>query len=139
MAARIKGPIGDFFANLQGLTVSSFFMEMGFIVVSLIGVFGINAYKQYKEGDELVYLETVEDPLSDIPTKSSSVIFRDRAMGNRFESQLAAIEGSIEIGDFTQARELWENLNEEEHADQRTQELILRIDQKLKGTTDNLP
>lgn len=108
----VPGFIGEWCGKIQGFSFTPFFMEFGLIVFGLVAVLVINHFRQQWEGDELVYLEVVDDPKAELPESSRSVVFTERADGgDSLAVSLAAIEGALEIKDYQEAKSLFSELS----------------------------
>lgn len=107
---KVDGFFGEICRKIQGFSITPFFMEIGFVAFGGIILLGINAYRRQKEGDEYVYLEEVSDVDANLPENSRSILLSQRETVDPLDSQFAAIEGSLELKDYAQASELWDNL-----------------------------
>lgn len=114
---RLYGPpqVERLCGMVQGIATTPFFMESGFVIFGFLCVLIINHYRRKQDGDELVYLEVVDDPTADLSPDSKAVIFSEHhEKEDRFKIALAAIEGAIDTKDLTQAKELIAELSLEE-------------------------
>lgn len=115
--AYAPGFIGEWCGKIQGFSFTPFFMEIGLIVFGFMAVFVVNFYRQKWEGDELVYLEVVDDPQAKLPDSSRAVIFTERAdSGDPLPVSLAAIEGALELKDYQEAKSLLSQLSSKDLA-----------------------
>lgn len=100
----IPGIFGEWFGVLAGVASTPFLMEATFVVVGLMIVLGLNAWRQRREGDEYVYLEQVEGPgTEDLPESARWAIYRDKPADAEAPDDLSLIEGALEIGELDEA------------------------------------
>ena len=57
----LPGLLGEWTGFIVGVMTSPFFMEASFAVIGLTIVLVVNNWRQKKAGDELMYLEQVDD------------------------------------------------------------------------------
>lgn len=103
----LEGFPAELCAKIQGFSITPFFMEFSFIVFGFMVVMLINRLRQKWDGEELVYLEVVDDVDAELPEGSKTVVLPKRVENeDPFRVTVAAIEGAIEIKDFALAKEL---------------------------------
>lgn len=97
----IPGLFGEWFGVLAGIVSTPFLMEASFVVVGFLIVFGLNAWRQRREGDECVYLEQVEGPgAEDLPESARWAIYRKPPLPGEVPDPLDKIEGALEAGEL---------------------------------------
>ena len=102
----LPGFIGEFCGKVQGIAFTPFFMEFFLIAFGFMVVLILNQLRKKWDGEELVYLEVVDDPV-EMPASSKSVILAEHEKReDSIEVSLAAIEGSLALKDYAQAQEL---------------------------------
>ena len=103
-------------------------METGFVIFGFLCVLTINHFRQKWDGDELVYLEVVEDPTDDLPSDSKAVIFDEmHEKEDQLKISIAAIEGAIASNDIDQAKQLIAELSSEELQSSEVSEVISKL------------
>lgn len=124
----LPGFAGEFCGKLQGLTFTPFFMELSFVIFGFTAVFTINHFRRKWDGEELVYLEKVDDPEAPLSSDSRSVILPERAEKvPPLEVSLAAIEGALEMGDHAEARDLLSRIPLEHVNNPSVKELSVKL------------
>jgi len=103
-------------------------MEAGFVLFGFLCVLIINYFATKWDGDEMVYLEIVDEPTKDLPADSKAVVFTEiHEKDSTFDLTLAAIEGAIESNDKQQASELIANLSKKELESPQVSSLIDKL------------
>jgi len=121
-------PIVRLCGMLQGMGTTPFFMETGVVIFGFLCVLTINHFRQKWDGDELVYLEVVEDPTDDLPSDSKAVIFDEmHEKEDQLKISIAAIEGAIASNDIDQAKQLIAELSSEELQSSEVSEVISKL------------
>jgi hypothetical protein len=129
----MSGVIGEWIAFMVGVMTSPFFMEATFAVIGLTLVLAINHWRQKRAGDELMYLEEVDDP-EGLPEHARWAVYREPLDGEA-PSLFVQAEGALAIGDHETARECLAGMSEAEL--KRTEVLALRLDlAKATGKAD---
>lgn len=101
-----KGLFGEWVSMMVGIMTTPFFMEASFVILGLIIVISINTWRRRRDGDELVYLERVEDAdAAGLPDHASWAVYPERPLAGEVPSHLAQAEGALAIGDFELAAE----------------------------------
>jgi hypothetical protein len=87
-----------------GLATTPFLLEISFALFGLSLVLVINHLRQKKDGEELVYLEQVDDPAG-LPDHASWALYRNPPLAGEEPSLQAQAEGALAIGDHETAAE----------------------------------
>ena len=76
----LPGFPGEIFSMIAGIMWSPVLLDLSLFLIGITLVLWINHIRHKGEGDEFVYLETVEGPdiPADLPIEARSAIFRDR-------------------------------------------------------------
>lgn len=134
-----EGFAGEIAEKLAGFASSPIFMELSFFTIGLILLFGFNAIKRTLEGDEFVYLETVDQPSvkEQLPEHKHSAIYHRKP--EKFDAeinvQIATIEGAMAMNDTKQAFELMMDLPEEVLESKE----VIKLRQQLKTLQADSP
>lgn len=111
------GIIGESAKKLAGILSSPVFMETGFFFIGVVLLICYNTIKRIRDGDEFVYLETVDSPAikDSLPRNKQSAIFNEAPtpFNDDVATQIAMIEGALDMEDTTQAFSLLMELPEE--------------------------
>ena len=100
----VPGFLGEWLGFMVGVVTTPFLLEISFGLFGLTLVLLINHLRQNKSGDELVYLEQVEDPAG-LPEHASWAVYRDPPLAGEEPSLQAQAEGALAIGDHQTAAE----------------------------------
>jgi hypothetical protein len=120
----LPGLLGEWTGFMVGVLTSPFFMEASFAVIGLTIVLAINHWRQKRAGDELMYLEQVDDAAG-LPEHAAWALYRDPLAGE-VPPLLVQAEGALAIGDHETAAECLAALPEEDL--KRTDVLAVRLD-----------
>lgn len=124
----LPGFAGEICGKIQGFCITPFFMEFLLIVFGLFMVLVINHFRQKWEGDELVYLEVVDDPTVQLPAHSKSVILPQREdTGDPVEVIVASIEGALALNEVAEARDLFSQIPENKYSHPAVQALNQKL------------
>jgi hypothetical protein len=99
----LPGLLGEWTGFIVGIMTSPFIMEASFAAIGLTIVLAINHWREKKAGDELMYLEQVEDAAG-MPEHAACALYRDPQAGEP-PPLLAQAEGALAIGDHETATE----------------------------------
>jgi hypothetical protein len=121
----LPGLLGEWLGTMIGLMTTPFLLEASFAVLGLSLVIFINHWRQRRTGDELMYLEQVDDP-DGLPEHASWAVFREPPLDGETPSLQAQAEGALAIGDFAAAAECLAAMSEQEL--KRPEILVLRRD-----------
>ena len=108
----LPGFAGEIFSMIAGIMWSPILLDISLFILGLTLVFWINHIRRQAEGDEFVYLETVDAP-DDLPAGSHSAVFPDRPESPPSDPALAAIEGALDMRDADTATKLLFDLPED--------------------------
>jgi hypothetical protein len=109
----LPGVLGEWFGVMIGVITTPFFMELSFAALGLTIVLMLNHWRQKREGDELRYLEQVNEPVN-IPEHASWAVFREPPLAGEEPSLLEQADGALAIGDYQTAAECLAALTEEQ-------------------------
>jgi len=111
----LPGFPGEVFSMIAGIMWSPILLDISLFILGLSLVFWINHIRRQAEGDEFVYLETVDAPdaPADLPAGSRSAVFRDPPEAPPTEPAIAAIEGALDMEDADTATQLLFDLPED--------------------------
>jgi len=101
----VPGVLGEWLGLVIGVMSTPFFLEISFAVLGLSLVLLINHRRQKKAGDELVYLEQV-DQAAGLPEHAAWAVFPDPPLEAQLPSLLEQAEGAMAIGDHDAAADL---------------------------------
>lgn len=120
----MPGLLGEWVGTMAGIITTPFVMESSFAVIGLTIVICINHWRQKKAGDELMYLERVDDA-EGLPDHASWALYRD-ALDGEVPPLLVRAEGALAIGDHETAAECIAAMPEEEL--KRAEVLAVRLE-----------
>lgn len=100
----LPGLLGEWLGLMIGVMTTPFFLEASFAILGLTVVLAINHWRQKSSGDELVYLEQVNES-DGLPDHASWAVFRERPLDGETPSLQAQAEGALAIGDYAGAAE----------------------------------
>lgn len=128
-AARfIPGFLGEWFGIVSGIATTPFLMEGSLILLGFMIVLALNAWRQHREGDELVYLEQVEGPGSDtFPEQARQVLYDSPPLDPETPAAAVRLEGALDIGDHESAAEILMEMPDEERAHPDVMRLRVRL------------
>lgn len=111
----MTGLLGEWLSLMIGIMTTPFFMEASFLILGLIIVIGLNTWRRRKEGEELVFLERVDDAsASELPDHASWAVYERAPLQGEVPSLLTQAEGALAIGDHDSATELISAMSGEE-------------------------
>lgn len=104
----LPGALGEWVGTMVGMLTTPFFMEASFLVLGLCVVVLVNHWRAKREGDDFVYLESVEGPdlPKNLPEHAKWAVFTEEPLAGESPSLLARAEGAMAIGDYAQVAEL---------------------------------
>jgi len=125
----LPGLAGEVFSRLAGIMWTPVLLDLTLFGFGLALVFLVNAWMRRREGDELVFLEQVDDreSPSGMPAAARSAVFPYRPETRDPGPALAAIEGALEIPDLQEAANLLYQLPPESLDTPEVLELRLRL------------
>jgi hypothetical protein len=121
----IPGVIGEWLGMVIGVMTTPFFMEASFGLLGLALVVMLNHWRQSKAGEELVYLEQV-DEAAGLPEHAAWAVFRNTPLEVELPTRLEQLQGAMAIRDHHAAAEMLAGMNEEELRQPET--LALRLE-----------
>lgn len=109
----LPGIWGEWLGMMIGLATTPFLLELSFAALGLTLVLMLNHWRQKRSGDELMYLEQVDDPGS-LPDHARWAVFREQPLPGEEPSLLVQADGALAIGDHQTATECLAALPEEQ-------------------------
>lgn len=132
----MTGLLGEWISLMIGIMTTPFFMEASFVILGLTIVIGLNTWRRRKEGDELVFLERVDEASTPgLPDHASWAVFDHPPLQGETPSLLAQAEGALAIGDHSLAAELIGGMSTEEMKHPAVYELRIAL-AKATGRDD---
>lgn len=125
----VPGLLGEWLGVLAGLLSSPFFMETSFVIMGFLIVLGLNSWRRSREGDEFVYLETVQGPdlPGNLPDHAKWAVYRQKPLPGALPPLLAQAEGAVAIGDFETAAVIISRMSHEELAEDGVLEVRIAL------------
>ncbi len=117
LGRHLPGLAGEFFARVLGLVSTPFILETSLCILGFVVVMTINYWRQWKDGDELVHLEEVQNPPQDLPGQARWAVYREAPLEPGTVSPADLLEGALAIGDHEGALEILSSMSDEERAD----------------------
>ena len=103
----LPGVIGRTFSLITGFLWTPTIMEPTLFLLALMSILVLNHHRRKKEGEELVYLETIDGPeASKLPAHSRSATFSEEPQPPSGEEMIATIEGTAALGDHKETLRL---------------------------------
>jgi hypothetical protein len=123
----LPGVLGEWIGTMVGVMTTPFFLEASFIFIGLTIVILLNHHRQKKDGEELVYLEQVDESsvAGVMPDHAKWAVYREAPLPGEEPSLLVQAEGAAAIGDWPELAELLGGMCESEL--QRPEVLVMRI------------
>ncbi len=123
----MPGLLGEWIGMMVGVMTTPFFLEGSFLIIGLTVVVTINHWRQKREGDDLVYLEQVEetDVTGGMPESARWAVYREKPLDGEEPPLLVQAEGALAIGDWESAAEAISAMTAEEL--KRPETLALRL------------
>ena len=118
----LPGLGGEFFARILGIISTPFLMEVTLAVMGLVLVLTLNHWRQRREGDELVYLEEIDQAPAGLPEQARWAIYPQEPLPAESPSAADLLEGALAIGDHPAALDILATMDDTE----RRQPAILR-------------
>lgn len=121
----LPGVAGEFFARVLGIVSTPFLMEASLCILGFLLVITLNQWRQHREGDELVYLDEVEDAPTDMPAQARWALYQKPPLEPGDVPAADLLEGAMAIGDHESAAEILAGMSD---AERREPEVLkLRI------------
>ena len=132
----IPGMVGEWFGVIVGVATSPFLMPVCFVLLGFFVVNTLNAWRRHREGEECVYLESVEGPEREaLPEQARDAIYTSPPLPAEDPDELTQLEGAIAIGDHDTAIELLSGMKNDLR--ESPQVISLRIElAQATGKTD---
>ena len=122
----LPGVFGEWMGFVVGVATTPFFLEATFAVLGLSLVLLINHWRRSRSGDELMYLEQVDENAG-LPEHASWAVFRDPPLEVEMPSPLARLEGAMAIADHEEAAGILAEMSEGELTQPETMALRLQL------------
>jgi len=112
----LPGLLGEWVGIMVGIMSTPVFLEISFVIIGTLIVLAVNHWRQYKDGDEFVYLDQVAgaDLPADLPDQAKWALFREQPLEGDGPSLLTQAEGALAIGDHSSAAEFIALMNRDE-------------------------
>lgn len=124
----VPGFLGEWFGIVAGIATTPILMEASLIVLGFLVVMTINAWRNYREGDELVFLDRVEgDGCETLPRGKREVIYREKPLDPVTPDAASRLEGALEIRDHDSALEILAEMDDSELDAPGVLELRIRL------------
>lgn len=109
----VPGVLGEWLGMVIGVMTTPFFMEASFAVLGLSLVVLLNHWRQKKAGDDLVYLEQV-DEAAGLPEHAAWAVFREAPLEGGLPTPLERAQGAMAIGDHAAASDFLAAMTDDE-------------------------
>lgn len=110
----LPGIGGEFFGRILGTISTPFLMEASFIILGFVLVMSLNLWRQRREGDELVYLEEVKNPPSNLPDQARWAVYQNAPLTACPPDANMLLEGALAISDHAAALEILQAMDDSE-------------------------
>lgn len=121
----LPGLAGEFFARVLGIVTTPFILETTLCVLGFVVVMTLNYWRQWRDGDELVYLDEVKNAPESMPDQAKWAVYKDKPLEPGMIAAADLLEGAIAIGDHEAAIEILTSMSDAERSDPEV--LKLRI------------
>ena len=103
----LPGLLGEWVGVIVGVMTTPFLLEASCVVIGLTVVLAINHWRQKRAGDELVYLERVDDAAvpGGLPDHAGWAVYQTEPLQGEIPTLQAQAEGAVAIGDYETATE----------------------------------
>lgn len=112
----LPGLAGEFFARVVGMVTTPFILETTLCILGFVVVMTLNHWRQWREGDELVYLDEVKNPPETMPDQAKWAVYKDKPLEPGLIAAADLLEGAIAIGDHEAAIELLTGMSDAERS-----------------------
>jgi len=110
----LPGMVGEWFSLIVGISTSPFLMPVCFVLLGFFVVNTLNAWRRHREGDEYVYLESVDGPEADtLPEQARHAIYEQAPLPAGDPDVITQLEGAIAIHDHESAVQLLAAMQED--------------------------
>ncbi len=106
----LPGVWGEWIGTMVGIMTTPFFLEASFLFIGFGIVLFINGYRRKKEGEELVYLDQVDDA-ENLPDHAKWAIYTERPMDGEEPSLMDCIDGAAAAEDWDELAEMLGHLS----------------------------
>ncbi|WP_367873030.1 hypothetical protein [Luteolibacter sp. Populi] len=115
-AAHLPGVAGEFFARILGIMTTPFILEASLCIIGFVIVLTLNQWRQMRDGDELVYLEQVQDSPATLPDQARWAVYAQKPQETGTVASADLLEGALAIGDHGEALTILDGMSGEERA-----------------------
>lgn len=130
----LPGMLGEWLGTLIGIMTTPFFLELSFAAIGLTVVMMLNHWREKRAGDELLYLEQVEEP-GNLPDHAKWALYNQPPLTGEEPSLLAQADGALAIGDYRMAADCLAALPDNEL--QQPESLAIRLElARVTGKAD---
>ena len=123
LGGRLPGALGVVFAKIAGILSTPFLMEASLCFIGLVIVMLLNYWRHLRNGDELVYLDEIQNAPTDLPDSARWALYNNKPLDPVDPTPADLLEGAIAIGDHTTATDALASMSDAE----RAQPEILRL------------
>lgn len=112
----LPGLLGQWIGTMLGVMMTPFFLEASFAILGIAIVIALNIWRRQKEGDELVFLEEMNDSedAAGLPDHAKWAVFKEEPLDGGEPSLLARAEGAFALDDFEATAECISEMNQNE-------------------------
>jgi hypothetical protein len=114
VAGHLPGLAGEFFGRILGMLTTPFILETSLCILGFLVVMLLNYWNQFREGDELVYLDQVKDGPADLPDQARWAVYKSAPLEPGTVDAADLLEGAVAIGDHDGAVEILATMSDEE-------------------------
>ena len=115
-ATHLPGVAGEFFARILGIMTTPFILEASLFIIGFVIVLTLNQWREMREGDELVYLEQVQDSPASLPDQARWAVYAQKPLEPGTVAAADLLEGALAIGDHAEALAILDGMSGEERA-----------------------
>lgn len=116
MGTTLPGLAGAFFLRVAGIVTTPFFLEITLAASGLLLVILINYWRRYRDGDEFVYLDQVEDAPAGLPDHARWAVYQGKPLDGSDPSPADLLEGAVATGEHELALEILAAMDDRELA-----------------------
>ncbi|MBK1826197.1 hypothetical protein [Haloferula rosea] len=132
----IPGMVGEWFGMIVGVATSPFLMPVCFVLLGFFVVNTLNAWRRHREGEECVYLESVDGPEREtLPEQARDAIYTSPPLPAEVPDELTQLEGALAIGDHDAAVDLLASMTNDLRESPQVIQLRIELAQAT-GKTD---
>lgn len=114
LGRHLPGLAGEFFGRVLGIITTPFILETTLCILGFVVVMTLNYWRQYRDGDELVYLDQVADAPKELPEQAKWALYKEKPLEPGTIAAADMLEGAVAIGDHETALEILQTMSDEE-------------------------